>query len=90
MLTYGIGCNTAKEHYEAGRLTQAATQLEKFKAQIDRGEFKGVSQDTKNRLKASADYFLRTWSKYTTDCIFFSEDYQYGRYDNDLPYSLFF
>jgi len=55
--------NTAKEHYEAGRLQQAATQLEKFKAQIDRGEFKGVSKDTKNRLKASADYFLRTWSK---------------------------
>ncbi|ULT56693.1 endo-beta-N-acetylglucosaminidase [Neobacillus drentensis] len=55
--------NTAKEHYEAGRLPQAATQLEKFKAQVDRGEFNGVSQDTKNRLKASADYFLRTWSK---------------------------
>ena len=54
---------TAKEHYDGGRLKQAATHLEKFKDEIDRIQSKDVSEDSKNMLKASADYFLRTWAE---------------------------
>ncbi|MGD6940991.1 endo-beta-N-acetylglucosaminidase [Cytobacillus gottheilii] len=55
--------NTVKRHYDGGRLKQAANHLEKFKVTIDQNLFKGVSADTKNKLKASADHLLRTWTK---------------------------
>jgi endo-beta-N-acetylglucosaminidase D len=55
--------NTAKEHYDGGRLNQAATHLEKFKITINQNLFMDVSVETKNRLKASADFFLRAWSE---------------------------
>ena len=54
---------SAKKHYDSGRMKQAATHLEKFKDTIDRNQVKDVSEDTKNMLKASADYLLRTWSE---------------------------
>ncbi|TCN27501.1 endo-beta-N-acetylglucosaminidase [Mesobacillus foraminis] len=53
---------TANQHYDGGRVKQALTHLEKFKEEIDRNQLKDVSEDTKNMLKASADYLLRTWS----------------------------
>lgn len=53
----------AKKHYDGGRLKQAATSLNKFKDELNDKEMKNVSEDTKNRLKANADYFLRNWKK---------------------------
>jgi endo-beta-N-acetylglucosaminidase D len=55
--------NSAKRHYDGGRLEQAVTHLEKLKVTVDQNLFKDVSVDTKNRLKASADYFVRAWSE---------------------------
>ncbi|MFF2449862.1 FIMAH domain-containing protein [Neobacillus sp. NPDC058068] len=55
--------NTAKRHYDDGRLKQAASHLEKFKDIMEHNQFKDVPEDKKKMLKASADYLLKTWSE---------------------------
>lgn len=55
--------NIAKKHYDDGRLKQAAAQMKQFKKEMDSKQMKSISQGAKTTLKASADYFLRNWSK---------------------------